>query len=55
MITKIKCILCKCKLDYERLDSDIGDTHIWICPECPFIGFEFYGGYDLKALKNRLQ
>ena len=30
-------------------------THLWTCPACPFVGFEFYDEENLKDLKSYLK
>lgn len=47
----IKCPLCKIQIKHEIIGNE---THIWICPECPFIGIEFYIENNLKDLNNYL-
>lgn len=48
---KINCPLCGSdEIKYERR----GDTHIWICKPCPFVGFEFVHDIDAENVKNYL-
>lgn len=55
---KIKCPLCNEEMVYKKISNSMvdimGNTHIWICPNCPFIGLEFYDNYNAKALANYL-
>jgi transcription initiation factor IIE alpha subunit len=30
-------------------------THIWICPECPAVLFEYYDSRNITELKERLK
>jgi hypothetical protein len=54
MITKnIKCPLCHSKLKYHKDGTQAleeTDTHIWICTQCPFVGFEYYNPTNITAL-----
>lgn len=43
----MKCNTVHNKTKYPHADKH---THIYICEECPFIGFEYYSGIDTEAL-----
>lgn len=47
MKNTINCPLCNSTLKYKKT----WQTHIWSCPECPFIGFEFHSEQDTINLK----
>lgn len=47
----MKCTLCTC----EELDKRGEGTHtIWVCPECPYIGFEYYNDESIDILKETI-
>ena len=46
----IVCPLCDANCQYEQG----GKTHIWICEECPFVGFEYYDIENTLNLSERL-
>jgi len=46
MSKKIECPLCKSQM----LNKKIGDTSLWSCSECPFVGLEFYTSNDFRRL-----
>lgn len=51
------CPLCNEK-DIEYLflaPQSENNTHIWVCPHCPFIGFEYWTDHNLKALENYIK
>lgn len=48
----IACPLCGEFTPHEKVE---GTTHIWSCPACPFVGFEFYVGSQLDTLIRHLQ
>lgn len=46
----IFCPLCSSKIRHKKFKS----THMWICKECPFVGFEFYEYKNLQDLYKKL-
>lgn len=49
MIELLKCPLCQSEeLEYDTVNG----THAYICPVCPFVGFEYYNKTDLVNLKT---
>lgn len=40
------CPSCEEKMEYKEKN----DTHVWICPDCPFIVFEYYNKGDIDNL-----
>lgn len=51
-IYPLRCPLCfKPNMDYKKINER---THIWICPECPAVLFEYYSNDNLEDLKNTL-
>lgn len=44
------CPLCNGKLDYKLANG----THLWLCKECPFVGFEFYSTQNIDELDDFL-
>ncbi len=50
-----KCPLCEVRtLEYEKIETNLGETHAWICSECPAIVMEFYEDRDAHNLHKRL-
>ena len=54
-----KCPLCdtRIRLKYKKITSknkNTENTHIWSCPNCPFVGFEYYTNKNIKDLKKYL-
>jgi ssDNA-binding Zn-finger/Zn-ribbon topoisomerase 1 len=45
-----KCPLCHVELEYKKINN----THVYVCEECPFVGFEFYFDEDMENLKAYL-
>lgn len=59
MEKSIKCPLCTCKIVCKNLSSKeyciiYKNTYIYICPECPFVGLEYYGDRNIEALTKYL-
>lgn len=56
----IKCPLCGAQAFHEEIVHLDGiaingrDTHLWICDECPFVGFEFWFDQNALDLVERL-
>lgn len=54
MIKKAICPLClHGKLDHRIRKHNLAnrnDTHVYVCPECPFIGFEFIDRGNISDL-----
>lgn len=48
---KIKCPLCNEKTKYKEVKG----THIWSCPVCPFVAFEYYNKENTKQLTEHLK
>lgn len=52
------CPMCDRKLIYKPSKSistsNEEATHIYKCPECPFIGFEYYEDRNILDLSNHL-
>lgn len=42
----VKCPLCGVFIVHQH----VGESDIWACPECPFVGFEFFGERNVKDL-----
>jgi uncharacterized Zn finger protein len=55
---KIKCPLCGADINLHNAGKNEaisgGQTPMWSCPECPFIGFEFWLPVDVKNLSKHL-
>lgn len=47
-----KCPLC---LSGDLNHEQVGETHIYICDECPFVGLEFVLNEDVDNLSKRLK
>ena len=54
MEQETKCPLCEAPMDYKPFGKSETQTHIWICPECPGVLFEFYNELDLECLEREL-
>lgn len=58
-----KCPMCDAlTLEYKKLKTqgiphgkDFDYTHIWVCEDCPFIGFEFYVKENAETLTHYLK
>ena len=54
----VYCPLCISKLTYKAIKNKNSDkldkTHIYICKDCPFIGFEYWNDINATTLKNYL-
>lgn len=46
----LKCPMCKHKIMPAFFGDSKKVTHYWPCPECPFIGFEYYTDQDIENL-----
>jgi endogenous inhibitor of DNA gyrase (YacG/DUF329 family) len=44
------CPLCDAPLTYENTN----DTHMYTCPDCPFIGFEYWKAQDAVNITHKL-
>ena len=53
----MKCPLCGNKeVKYRSAKKKDGtDTHIYVCPECPYIAVEYYDDEDLLNLNNLIK
>jgi len=56
---KIKCPLCGADAEYREQKKDYTYTggtvtHLWVCDDCPFVGFEYYDATDAEAIKEAL-
>lgn len=63
-MTELKCPLCESGemkhkpvgnddlQESERLDNY---THVWVCPHCPCVIFEFWENKDINNLKKILK
>lgn len=49
-VEAIECPLCNELVEHKTN----GGTHIWSCPECPFVGFEYYSPNDFQHLVDSL-
>lgn len=49
-IPPIKCPLCEEYMKYQPYK----ETHIWICPECPAVVFEYWHYGDATAVVEKL-
>ena len=50
-----KCPLCELRtLEYEKIETNLGETHAWVCSECPAIVFEYVDSKDAHNLHKRL-
>lgn len=45
---KIKCPLC----GEDIIHKHQGESDIWACKHCPFVGFEYYGNTNLIDLEQ---
>lgn len=56
---KLKCPMCRAEMSYEGAprvnDKGIPYTHMYFCPECPFVGMEFYTDIDATRACKRLK
>ena len=48
---KIKCPLCGVDAPYRKGK----ETHVWVCLDCPFIGFEYYDDTDLDGVEEAIK
>ena len=48
----IKCPLCGEPIKHKT--DKTKKTHLWVCKQCPFVGFEFYTNKDVERLNNCL-
>jgi Zn-finger nucleic acid-binding protein len=46
----MKCPMCEHSLPHVERNG----THIYICPECSFVGLEYLGNKDLENLSAEL-
>ena len=46
----LACPLCDCTMEYKK-----GKTHMWICPDCPAVVFEYIDINDLNDLYEQLE
>ena len=53
-IQVVKCPLCQAEMEYRPKKYDEMITHIWSCPACPFVGFEFYNENNSEAVHYHL-
>ena len=47
-----KCPLCDHAL--EHVETTESPTHVYICPECSFVGFEFLNKDNIEGLRHLL-
>ena len=45
------CPLCDTRLEHREHEG----THGYFCPECPFIGFEYFNDNDIINLKSMIK
>lgn len=51
----LKCPLCESEsLEYEKIQTNLKETHAWVCSECPAVVFEYYDNVDAYNLHKRL-
>jgi len=59
MTKETLCPLCDTPMEYRMIparDSYLQhDTHAYICPDCPFIGFEYYFPNNYQDLKKLIK
>lgn len=48
----IRCPICD---DAYMVYREHISTHLWVCPDCPAVLFEYYGSGDTKALHSYLE
>jgi len=49
------CPLCKAKVVHIERYNNNGTKHFfWSCPDCPFVGLEYYNDKDIDALREAL-
>ena len=46
----ITCPLCGEKIKHSTYKK----SHLWVCPKCPFVGFEYYTDKDAERVRERL-
>ena len=55
MSQTMKCPMCDHVLSWNSVPKiykeDEPVTHIYICPECPFVGLEYYNDKNIEDLK----
>lgn len=51
MSESIKCPLCKHKAKHEEYKG----AHLWVCPVCPCVVFEYWHDNDAKKIRERLK
>lgn len=51
MAESIKCPLCGATAKHENYKQ----SHLWVCPKCPFVGFEYYTDKDAERISERLK
>lgn len=42
------CPMCGSTMDYKKWFA----THIWVCPDCPFAGIEYYNDGNTDRFKE---
>lgn len=55
MSNVMKCPMCETILPWEELKEDDKSTNIYVCPECPFVGFEYFDKNDTRRITERLK
>ncbi len=47
----LKCPMCGAQLEHREK----GESHIYTCEDCPFVGFEFFGMANARDLLDYLK
>ena len=48
------CPMCSTALTWNPVHTADNVTHIYVCPECPFIGLEYFTDKNIEDLKTYL-
>ncbi len=56
---KMLCPMCSTELTWQPTNptykSDEDTTHVYVCPECPFVGFEYLSKKNTDELSAHLE
>lgn len=47
----IKCPLCEEPIKHKH----VGESDIWACKKCAFVGFEYFGNTNIENLEQYLK
>lgn len=52
---KTICPLCGAEMEYKNIGTEENPVHKYGCPECPFLGIEYYFLPDVETLHKHLE